>query len=139
MQILARAFGPSKIISNPKGWEVGSTELKLTEGGKEILNPDDESKKDFIRLQQIHQDCVAEMPSQFELLASSDITPIQALAKYYDDGKARGFTNAPDVVPDGKHGQVQIIGCVRFFEWYRFDIFLVYKATLNGRVALYCH
>lgn len=117
MQILARAFGPSKIIANTKGWEVGSTELKLTEGGKELLNPDekDENRKDVIRLQQIHQDCVAEMPSQFELLASSEITRIQALAKYYDDGKARGFTNAPDVVPGGKHGQVQIIGYVRCF------------------------
>ena len=109
MQILARAFS-SKIQANKMGWEVGSTELKLTEGGKEILNPDSDNKKDVIRLQQIHQDCVSEMPDQFELLASSELTPIQALAKYYDDKKPRAFTNAPDVIPEGKFGQVQIIG-----------------------------
>ncbi|EIM24311.1 class I glutamine amidotransferase-like protein, partial [Wallemia mellicola CBS 633.66] len=81
MQVLARAFGPSKIVANPKGWEVGSTELRLTEVGKDLLNPDVTDKKDVLRLQQIHQDCVAAMPSQFELLASSERTPIQGLAK----------------------------------------------------------
>ncbi|TIB87045.1 class I glutamine amidotransferase-like protein [Wallemia mellicola] len=110
MQVLARAFGPSKIVANPKGWEVGSTELKLTEVGKDLLNPDVTDKKDVLRLQQIHQDCVAAMPSQFELLASSERTPIQGLAKYYDDDTPRGFTNAPDVIPEGKFGHIRLQG-----------------------------
>ena len=44
MQILARAFGPSKIIPNPKGWEVGSTDLILTDEGKQLLNPSTSKK-----------------------------------------------------------------------------------------------
>ena len=74
MQILARAFGPSKIIPNPKGWEVGSTDLILTDEGKQLLNPSSTSKKDVIKLQQIHRDIVSDMPDQFALLASSELS-----------------------------------------------------------------
>ncbi len=36
-------------------------------------------------MQQIHSDVVLECPKEFELLGSSDLTPVQAMVNFYDD------------------------------------------------------
>ncbi|KAM0791697.1 hypothetical protein ACM66B_003970 [Microbotryomycetes sp. NB124-2] len=93
LQILARAFGPCKIVPNPKGWEIGSTKVNLSKLGKELIYGDSKDSPDHVMMQQIHADCAEKCPDDFELLGWSDKTPVQALAHLYDE----------DDVPDFRH------------------------------------
>lgn len=82
-QILARAFD-GQVISNPKGWELGTTSCTLTEHGQELLGYD----ADEMAIQQVHKDHVPELPpdfggESFENLASTSISPIQSLILRY--------------------------------------------------------
>lgn len=83
--------------SNPAGWEIGSTELRLTEQGKKILATP-EKPEDVLRIQQVHSDIVDSVPEDFELLASSERCKVQSLAKFYKykdtkEGKPPGFSH----------------------------------------------
>lgn len=82
-QILARAFG-ARCEPNELGWEIGSTELTLTEEGKKILGTPGKPE-DKLRIQQVHSDHVTSVPEGFHLLASSEKCKIQSLCKYYAD------------------------------------------------------
>jgi hypothetical protein len=48
-------------------------------------------------MQQIHADIVTEVPDDFELLGYSDLTPVQAIAQFYeDDKKPPAFTHSEE-------------------------------------------
>lgn len=50
---------------NPKGWEVGYTEIELNSSGKEFFNTD----KNKLRINQLHRDHVSTLPKGFKCLA----------------------------------------------------------------------
>ncbi|KAJ9127016.1 hypothetical protein QFC24_001247 [Naganishia onofrii] len=93
LQVIARAFGPSTIKENPKGWEVGSTRVDLTETGRKLIwgegDIDLEDKAtglpDHVMMQQIHSDCVFDVPPSFHLIGSSEKTPVQGIVHFYPD------------------------------------------------------
>ncbi|KAK4050604.1 hypothetical protein OIV83_003330 [Microbotryomycetes sp. JL201] len=94
LQIIARAFGPCRIIPNPKGWEIGSTKVNLSKLGKELIYGDSKDSPDHVMMQQIHADCAESCPEDFELLGWSDKTPIQAIAHLYDEGDVPDFRHS---------------------------------------------
>ena len=60
-------------------------------------------------MQQIHGDIVSECPSTFSLLASSDISPVQAIASIYP-GKPPSFTHSNGrTLPEEPRRNVHII------------------------------
>lgn len=73
-QIVARAFG-GRVAKNELGWEVGSTEMRLTEEGRKLLHTD----KTKMIIMSMHQDHVADVPAGFVVLSSTDICPVQAM------------------------------------------------------------
>ncbi|EST05465.1 Glutamine amidotransferase [Kalmanozyma brasiliensis GHG001] len=84
-QILARAFD-GQVVSNPKGWELGTFSCTLTPHGKELLGYDENETQ--MAIQQVHKDHVPELPpdfagESFENLASTEISPIQSLILRY--------------------------------------------------------
>ncbi|EPQ25925.1 uncharacterized protein PFL1_06599 [Pseudozyma flocculosa PF-1] len=136
LQIIARAFGPNRIVMNPKGHEIGSTKLHLTELGKRILHPPHEvghegheggagrEARDHIMLQQVHGDIVeGEVPQDFELLAWSDQTPIQAIAHLYPaDAEIPKFLHTTlaeetEAGPPSPWNRVHVFGIQGHPEW----------------------
>ncbi|OCF30868.1 hypothetical protein I316_07501 [Kwoniella heveanensis BCC8398] len=92
LQVIARAFGPSRIQQNPKGWEVGSTRVDLTDIGRKIIWHDGEGEHN---MQQIHSDIVTEVPPDFELLGKSEICPVQGIVAFYpEDRDPPAFTHS---------------------------------------------
>ncbi|KAI8053818.1 class I glutamine amidotransferase-like protein [Syncephalis plumigaleata] len=73
-QIIARAFG-GQLERNTQGWEFGWTELKLTKAGASFLKTD----KATLSVQQVHKDHVIQLPTGFQELASTDISPNQIM------------------------------------------------------------
>jgi GMP synthase (glutamine-hydrolysing) len=75
-QVLARAAG-GRVMRNPKGWELGDCEIRLTDAGKqsELLGDMPVS----FSAKQSHQDIVAETPKGARLLASNDHAECQAI------------------------------------------------------------
>lgn len=84
--------------------EVGSTKVGLTELGQKLIWGDSPESKDWLvsfahikrnapelisstpqMMQQIHADIVKVVPDDFELLAYSELTPIQGIALLYDE------------------------------------------------------
>ncbi|KAG8950407.1 hypothetical protein FRC03_012861 [Tulasnella sp. 419] len=78
-QIIARALG-GDCIRNPVGWEVGTTEVELTEEGKKLFGGDK-----VLKIQQMHRDHVPNLPPSFKLLASSIDSPNQGMISEYSD------------------------------------------------------
>lgn len=115
--VIARAFGAG-VESNPKGWEIGSTELTLTEEGRKLIaSPEDPERK--LRIQQVHSDHVTSVPDGFELLASSEKCPVQMLAKYYNDlaeGNPPGLTHDTEL-PPRPYSMVHILTTQGHPEW----------------------
>ncbi|KAI9307966.1 class I glutamine amidotransferase-like protein [Cunninghamella echinulata] len=72
-QIIARAAG-GKCEKNINGWEFGYTEIDLTPIGKQFFKTD----KSILRLNQVHQDHVSELPAGYQVLASTAHTPIHS-------------------------------------------------------------
>ncbi|CAO3625750.1 unnamed protein product [Cunninghamella echinulata] len=72
-QIIARAAG-GKCEKNINGWEFGYTEIDLTPIGKQFFKTD----KSILRLNQVHQDHVSELPAGYQVLASTTHTPIHS-------------------------------------------------------------
>ncbi|KAL7409180.1 class I glutamine amidotransferase-like protein [Mrakia frigida] len=124
LQVIARAFGPEGIVKNPKGWEVGSTRLVLTEMGKKIIwgegaeGSGEGNDQSHLTMQQIHGDIVPYCPSTFTLLASSAISPVQAIASFYP-GDAPPFTHSHGhTLPEEPWRNVHIIAFQGHPEWH---------------------
>ncbi|WFD30450.1 GMP synthase (glutamine-hydrolyzing) [Malassezia sp. CBS 17886] len=84
-QIIARAFG-GKVMKNPAGPELGVRPFDLTREGIEILTPLE--PRSTWALEQLHEDCVSEMPPAlngelFSGLGSNAQTPIQGMVLRY--------------------------------------------------------
>jgi len=112
-QIISRAFG-SRIEKNDKGWEIGSTELTLTEEGQKLLGTPG-SNESTLKIQQIHSDHVTSVPEGFHLLASSKKCKVQSLVKYYK-GVVPEFTHGAKL-PPAPYSQVHILTTQGHPEW----------------------
>ncbi|ORZ17053.1 class I glutamine amidotransferase-like protein [Absidia repens] len=89
-QIIARAAG-GKCAKNEKGWEFGYYEISLTPFGQRYFKTD----KSAIRINQVHQDHVYELPPGFQCLATtSPHTPIHAMAS--NDGQCITIQGHPE-------------------------------------------
>ncbi|KAG0057607.1 60S ribosomal protein L16B [Gryganskiella cystojenkinii] len=71
-QIIGRAFG-AKVGKHTRGWELGWTLTECTEAGKKFW------KDDSMRIQELHQDIVHDVPEGFTLLASTAHTTNQSM------------------------------------------------------------
>ncbi|CAO3643974.1 unnamed protein product [Cunninghamella blakesleeana] len=89
-QIIARACG-GICEKNPKGWEIGPTEIQLTEDGRRYFQTDQQ----MMYLNEFHQDHVPSLPFGFICLAtSSPHTAIQSMLSA--DGKCITFQGHPE-------------------------------------------
>ncbi|CAG8481114.1 10688_t:CDS:2 [Cetraspora pellucida] len=75
-QIVARAVG-GQVIKNSLGWEVGVTEVSLTDVGKNFFKTDNK----VLRIQEMHQDHVHNLPHGFYNLGFTSKSPIQGMIK----------------------------------------------------------
>ncbi|KAI8825975.1 class I glutamine amidotransferase-like protein [Fimicolochytrium jonesii] len=91
-QIIAQALDGS-VVKNPKGWEVGWTEMSLNERGMKLFGTD----KTIVKLQQMHQDHVATVPPGFEILAYTEKCPVHAMIGR--DGRILTVQGHPEFVP----------------------------------------
>ncbi|EEB90848.1 hypothetical protein MPER_10893, partial [Moniliophthora perniciosa FA553] len=57
-------------------WEVGPTPVKLTELGKEVFGVED------LNIQEMHRDYVPDVPPNFHLLGSTDVTMNQGMVRF---------------------------------------------------------
>ncbi|KAA1477948.1 class I glutamine amidotransferase-like protein [Dentipellis sp. KUC8613] len=74
-QIIARALGGSCVPNGGK-WEIGVTELDLTDLGRRIFGVEK------LNIEQMHRDHVPAVPPTFHLLASSPIAPNQGMVRF---------------------------------------------------------
>jgi len=74
-QIIAQAMG-SKCVPNDGKWEIGITELALTDLGRQIFGVT------TLNIQQFHRDHVPVVPSDFDLLGSTSISMNQGMVKF---------------------------------------------------------
>lgn len=95
-QILGRALGVNG-TRNPKGWEVASTEIELTDVGKKVFSKLSKEHDGRLQIMQMHQDIVPEVPEGAELLASSPVCKVQGLYKHEKYISLQGH---PEFVPD---------------------------------------
>ncbi|GAA6010444.1 hypothetical protein JCM10207_001307 [Rhodosporidiobolus poonsookiae] len=86
-QIISRAFG-GVCERNEKGWEIGPRTLELTEVGQEVFRG-----KEQINVHQMHRDHVPSVPPNFELLASTDNTPVHGLVRFKNPSAPFSLTN----------------------------------------------
>ncbi|CAG8527917.1 4493_t:CDS:2 [Diversispora eburnea] len=75
-QIVARAMG-GQVVKNPMGWEVAVTEVLVTKAGKKFFN----TNKEFLRVQEMHQDHVSLIPPNFINLGYTEKSPVQGMLK----------------------------------------------------------
>ncbi|KAF8519899.1 class I glutamine amidotransferase-like protein [Hysterangium stoloniferum] len=96
-QVVARAFG-GECVPNNGIWELGTTDVELTEKGKEIFGVP------TIRIQQLHRDHVPSLPPKFILLGSSSVTPVQVMALPCENDPSQlhilCFQGHPELLPD---------------------------------------
>ncbi|KAK7040790.1 hypothetical protein VNI00_009696 [Paramarasmius palmivorus] len=78
-QIIAMALGGKCERTPGARWEVGPTPIKLTDLGKELFGVDD------LNIQEMHRDYVPEVPPNFHLLGSTDITMNQGMVRFSGD------------------------------------------------------
>ncbi|MDX1624491.1 MAG: glutamine amidotransferase [Gemmatimonadota bacterium] len=76
-QAVCAALG-GRVEKHPEGWEMGTTEVELTERGREDFLFAD--FPDRFLVQSTHEDHVAETPPGAQLLATNPHTPVQAVA-----------------------------------------------------------
>ncbi|KAJ3069925.1 hypothetical protein HDU98_007033 [Podochytrium sp. JEL0797] len=87
-QLVAKAFGGKvernsnplgfKPVRNPDGWEVGWTQMNLTQAGKLFFGA---AAKDTVSFYSMHKDVVTVCPAGFSVLFSTDLCPIQSLVQ----------------------------------------------------------
>ncbi|CAG8542450.1 2056_t:CDS:2 [Paraglomus brasilianum] len=75
-QIVARAMG-GNVIKNPLGMELAVTEFELTEDAKQFFK----TNRNGIKIQEMHQDYVSEIPPNFVNLGSTSMCSVQGLLK----------------------------------------------------------
>ncbi|KAI8904455.1 class I glutamine amidotransferase-like protein, partial [Gorgonomyces haynaldii] len=73
-QIVAEALG-GKVSKNPGGWEIGWTRLKLNDDGKRVFG------REWLDIQEMHQDHVSVVPPGFTVLGATAICPVQVMQK----------------------------------------------------------
>ncbi|KAF9436055.1 hypothetical protein BGZ76_004934 [Entomortierella beljakovae] len=71
-QIIGRAYN-AQVSKSIRGWELGWTTTDLTEEGKLFW------EDSIMRIQELHQDVVHDVPDNFTLLASTAHTPNQSM------------------------------------------------------------
>ncbi|KIJ56370.1 hypothetical protein M422DRAFT_23651 [Sphaerobolus stellatus SS14] len=95
-QIIAEALG-SKCVHNGK-WEIGTTEIKLTDKGKEIFGVPS------INIQEMHRDEVPTLPPGFVSLGSTDVSQIQGMILPYKENPSQiqifSVQGHPEFLPD---------------------------------------
>ncbi|KAH9896838.1 class I glutamine amidotransferase-like protein [Cubamyces lactineus] len=77
-QIIARALG-GECVPNDGKWEIGVTEINLTEIGQKLLGVS------TLNLEQMHRDHVPRVPPNFRLLGSTSVAPNQGMVQLYPD------------------------------------------------------
>ncbi|CCM04362.1 uncharacterized protein FIBRA_06534 [Fibroporia radiculosa] len=88
-QIVARALG-GECVPNDGKWEVGVTEIALTEVGRRLFGVP------TLNIQQMHRDHVPAVPPSFELLGSTPISLNQGMVRFYE-GRGAGTPGVEDV------------------------------------------
>ncbi|KAG0081413.1 hypothetical protein BGZ92_000246, partial [Podila epicladia] len=86
-QIIGRAFG-AKVAKNTRGWEIGWTPTELTVEGQKFW------QDSFMRIHELHQDIVYDLPKDFSLLASTEHTYVQSMIS--KDGKIVSLQGHPE-------------------------------------------
>ncbi|KAF8528408.1 class I glutamine amidotransferase-like protein [Hysterangium stoloniferum] len=76
-QVISRAFG-GECVPNNGVWEVGTTDVELTDKGKEIFGMSS-IVTDRQMIQQMHRDHVPSLPPKFILLGSTSVSPVQGM------------------------------------------------------------
>lgn len=76
-QAVCAALGGS-VLRHPRGWEIGTVEIELTEAGRR--DPLFEGFPDRFLVQTTHEDHVVELPPEAILLAGNLHSPVQAAA-----------------------------------------------------------
>jgi len=96
-QVVARALGGECVPNNGK-WEVGVTDIELTDTGKEIFG------LPRIRIQQMHRDHVPVLPPKFLLLGSTPVSEIQGMILPYESSPSETHIfcvqGHPEFLPD---------------------------------------
>ena len=93
-QLIGRAFG-GKVIANPRGFEIGTEVVELTEEGRADRLFDGVPKA--LRANLTHYDVVVDPPERMRTLARNDQTDIQALAV---SEHIRGVQFHPEITGD---------------------------------------
>lgn len=94
-QITSRALG-AKVGRNEKGWELGVSEIRITED-PEVLELLSTFPKKKFEILEVHQDVVYEAPEGFKNIGSSDKAKVQGI---YKKGKALTFQGHPEFNKD---------------------------------------
>ncbi|KAF8576341.1 class I glutamine amidotransferase-like protein [Ramaria rubella] len=96
-QIVALALG-GECASNDGKWEVGTTDVDLTEIGKRTFGVS------RISIQQMHRDHVPVLPPKFQILGHTDNTANQGMIRMYDDQPSQThifcIQGHPEFLPD---------------------------------------
>ncbi|KAI5475643.1 hypothetical protein MNV49_001105 [Pseudohyphozyma bogoriensis] len=85
-----RALG-GKVELNQGGWEIGTTDITLSEAGKTYL----ETASPTLSMQEVHRDHVSVVPADCINLGGSPATPCQGFVKLYSSA-APTYTTAPN-------------------------------------------
>jgi len=94
LQIAVAAAGGS-VICNPKGREIGiARDIKLTRGGR--AHPMYVGKADVFDALAVHKDTIETLPEGAEVLASNDISNVQAASFTYRGGLFWGVQYHPE-------------------------------------------
>ncbi len=91
---LAAAAGGGLVERNPRGWEIGTVEIRLTEAGRH--DPLFAGLPSPFAVQSTHQDHMARLPADAALLASNEMATVQAFAR----GRIRGVQFHPEAGPE---------------------------------------
>ncbi|KAG0371153.1 hypothetical protein BGX24_001824 [Mortierella sp. AD032] len=86
-QIIGRAF-KANVSKSTRGWELGWTLTDFTEEGKKFW------REESMRIQELHQDVVHDVPSGFTLLASTAHTTNQSMIS--EDGRIVTLQGHPE-------------------------------------------
>ncbi|CAO3567794.1 unnamed protein product [Mortierella alpina] len=86
-QIIGRAYN-ARVSKSERGWELGWTSMQLTDAGSKFW------QDSIMRIQELHQDVVHDVPQGFTLLASTAHTMNQSMIS--DDGKIVTLQGHPE-------------------------------------------
>lgn len=103
-QMLSYAFG-ARIVKNPKGLELGTVEVALTDEGR--ADPLFAGMGPTLRVHESHEDMAADVPSSVHILAGNAWTPVQAIAVGH---KARGVQFHPEMTAEIVRSMAHAIG-----------------------------